>query len=332
MKYEVKFSCGHTATVELFGKTKDRERKIKYFEEQGICPCCYKKQQEAERAAEAAKKENILSQYDLTALPELKGTEKQVKWATELRENLIAETMPFLEELAKSGGKQPKWRTPAGFIERCARILDSKWWIDHRYMDRDELYNTVSMYKEPEKIEYVEKVILYKEYKNNYSDCKTKADSYNPVDKTIVIYVPKSAESEATVDKAEETTNTEWHRVTIYENMIKTRTENSVLIKMPQNSEYKGYVFWYPAKLVRENVNLTLTLSYTADFEFTLKKYGKGRTNYKDVLSEVKISADEFTEIFNNINEALEEKPLVHYPDKLDPEHTEALDELKDKE
>lgn len=51
MKYEIKFSCGHTETVELFGKGSDREKKIKYFEEYGVCSACYKK----ERAEEAQK-------------------------------------------------------------------------------------------------------------------------------------------------------------------------------------------------------------------------------------------------------------------------------------
>lgn len=41
-KYEVKFSCGHTQVIELFGKDKDRQRKIEYFEERGLCKDCYK--------------------------------------------------------------------------------------------------------------------------------------------------------------------------------------------------------------------------------------------------------------------------------------------------
>lgn len=41
-KYEVKFSCGHTQIIELFGKDKDRQRKIEYFEERGLCKNCYK--------------------------------------------------------------------------------------------------------------------------------------------------------------------------------------------------------------------------------------------------------------------------------------------------
>lgn len=41
MKYEVKMSCGHTVTVELFGKSSEREKKLKYYEEHGLCPECY---------------------------------------------------------------------------------------------------------------------------------------------------------------------------------------------------------------------------------------------------------------------------------------------------
>lgn len=48
MKYDVKFSCGHTHTVELFGKTSERERKIKWYEEVAVCPDCYREQKEIE--------------------------------------------------------------------------------------------------------------------------------------------------------------------------------------------------------------------------------------------------------------------------------------------
>lgn len=49
-KYEVKMACGHIHTVELFGKASDRERKIKWLEENGICPDC--KAKEAARGCE----------------------------------------------------------------------------------------------------------------------------------------------------------------------------------------------------------------------------------------------------------------------------------------
>lgn len=40
--YDVKFSCGHEDRVQLVGPDKDRARKIKFFEKEGMCPACYK--------------------------------------------------------------------------------------------------------------------------------------------------------------------------------------------------------------------------------------------------------------------------------------------------
>lgn len=48
MKYEVNMSCGQTVTVDLIGKTADRERKIAYLENQGLCSECYKKMKDEE--------------------------------------------------------------------------------------------------------------------------------------------------------------------------------------------------------------------------------------------------------------------------------------------
>lgn len=42
-KYTITMSCGHEVVKQLFGKSEDRERKIKYYEEYGLCEECYKK-------------------------------------------------------------------------------------------------------------------------------------------------------------------------------------------------------------------------------------------------------------------------------------------------
>ncbi len=41
-KYNITYSCGHEGCAELFGKVTERERKIKWFEAEGLCPECYK--------------------------------------------------------------------------------------------------------------------------------------------------------------------------------------------------------------------------------------------------------------------------------------------------
>lgn len=47
-KYTIKFSCGHEEEKQLFGPNKDRERKIKFFEERGVCSACYRAEKKAE--------------------------------------------------------------------------------------------------------------------------------------------------------------------------------------------------------------------------------------------------------------------------------------------
>ena len=74
-KYEVNYICGHTGVVELFGKEKDRQSKIAWMEKTLSCPDC--------RKAEAKdEKEELLKTFNL---PTLTGSEKQVKWAEDLR-------------------------------------------------------------------------------------------------------------------------------------------------------------------------------------------------------------------------------------------------------
>ena len=61
-KYTILMSCGHEDTIELFGKTADRERKIEYFKSSGLCKECYKKQMQ-----EKAETEGLI--FNATVLP-----------------------------------------------------------------------------------------------------------------------------------------------------------------------------------------------------------------------------------------------------------------------
>lgn len=50
-QYDVTFGCGHSGIVNLVGKNTERERKLRYFEECGMCSDCYRKKKEKEREA-----------------------------------------------------------------------------------------------------------------------------------------------------------------------------------------------------------------------------------------------------------------------------------------
>jgi hypothetical protein len=91
-----------------------------------------------------------------------------------------------------------------------------------------------------------------------------------------------------------------WHRVKFNVQNIEAETEKAVLIKCPHNSEYDGFAFWHPAKLVRDagGKGWFKTFSFTDDFEFKLKKYGKGQFNKSDVIEQTTISAKEMLTVF----------------------------------
>lgn len=115
MKYEIKHSCGHIETVELFGKGEERERKIKWLESQ---PCFECQKAEANAKAEAEAKEN--------GYPELTGTEKQVAWANTLRQQFVDS---YNEKFGASNDQNFAY-----FLNwLIANKTEAKTWIDNRF-------------------------------------------------------------------------------------------------------------------------------------------------------------------------------------------------------
>lgn len=62
-KYTVRFSCGHEEVIELRGKNSDRERKIKNFEEYGICSKCWEEQKNKEASVGCEEVEMLYKEY-----------------------------------------------------------------------------------------------------------------------------------------------------------------------------------------------------------------------------------------------------------------------------
>lgn len=123
-----------------------------------------------------------------------------------------------------------------------------------------------------------------------------------------------------------------WKNININKQNIKAETSKSILIAMPHKSDYDGYQFWHPSKLVREGRNSnSVSIGYTEDFTFRLKKYGKDNK----ILDEDEISASDFEEAFGIMDENIiakqpENEYETHKPDILEPVKTKVLDELKD--
>ena len=106
-KYDVKFSCGHTETIQLVGKIKERERRIEWLENHGLCSECYEAEKKRQFEEQNKKAAEEAKEY---GLPELSGTEKQVAWATTLRQQFIDKVNDLIEDnsLTKYMENKPK--------------------------------------------------------------------------------------------------------------------------------------------------------------------------------------------------------------------------------
>lgn len=94
MKYDVTYSCGHTATVELFGKSEDRERKLHWMETEGMCPDCYNAWLHEENDRKARE---VLG--DIT-LPQLTAkSDKQLAYAECKRNEYILDHVNHIKQL-----------------------------------------------------------------------------------------------------------------------------------------------------------------------------------------------------------------------------------------
>ena len=114
-----------------------------------------------------------------------------------------------------------------------------------------------------------------------------------------------------------------WKKITINKNSVAAETATSVLIKMPNRSEFSGYTFWHPSKLVRVEggKGYFISFSYTDDFDFKVFKQGKNRK----VLSEYRMSPGEIETAFEVVNNELSSRDDEHYllitePVKIDDE------------
>lgn len=84
-KYTVTYHCGHEGTVNLYGKSKEREKTLAYLQTLP-CPDCERKAASAAHEVENRKAMEFAKEQNL---PTLVGSEKQVPWATTIRQVMI---------------------------------------------------------------------------------------------------------------------------------------------------------------------------------------------------------------------------------------------------
>lgn len=133
-KYDVKMSCGHVVTVQLFGKMDDRYKKIDWLEKNGVCTECQKAQKAQEHAEATAK---AAEKATAENLPALTGSEKQINWALTIRAEKMADLDTVYNKIVAAANDDADKIANAkldlqAFKKVFASFTDAKFWIDNR--------------------------------------------------------------------------------------------------------------------------------------------------------------------------------------------------------
>ncbi len=139
-KYDVTYKCGHSGTVDLIGKIKDRESKLSWYQNTASCPDCYKKEIEKQN-------EQKNRSFDL---PPLKGSEKQISWGNKIRLEMIEPILKGNEaqiRMIRSSTKQDE-DTKKAVIDFFNQVIEwiknqdkASWWIDRRMKAWKDIVN-----------------------------------------------------------------------------------------------------------------------------------------------------------------------------------------------
>lgn len=201
-KYDVRFSCGHVATICLYGKEADRQRKIAWYEENGLCPDCYRKQQEEEKKAAA---EKAAAEASSLGLPELIGSPKQIAWADKIRVGIVNTIADCNQQLLKAGedaknsGKGPEVFAD---IDTALRLVDAFSQVISAEKSASKIIGWSQKYTDVVKL-----VLIHNTVKDDIKSGKTNPEELNQefggffAEALKLLYSPKQA-SEAVKEEA----------------------------------------------------------------------------------------------------------------------------------
>ena len=120
-----------------------------------------------------------------------------------------------------------------------------------------------------------------------------------------------------------------WKSFAVSKDSIEISTSKAVLIRMPQKSAYAGFMFWHPAKLVKQGYQLyAKNVIYADNFEFRIFKKGKSYNSQK--VAEKTISAAEMRKAMETMEITIPDPYELHKPELIEPVKVDALEELKD--
>lgn len=141
------FSCGHEGSIEVGGYSDEYRQQAALGKFEGLCPHCQQKKIEEEREKEREEARKVASELNL---PDLKGSEKQIKWALSIRNKVVEDLKPSIDYAEKLFEKDPSNMVAKAYAKMgkdFINIQDSSKWIDYRELDfKNIMINVVSGY------------------------------------------------------------------------------------------------------------------------------------------------------------------------------------------
>lgn len=107
--------CGAEYRVQMYGRASQRKWRVENWD--SLCDDCLARRREEAREAAVKEAEEM-------GLPDLTGTEKQIKWAVTIRDRLV-------KSIEETMQKNPSEYRPEAYDYLCG-ITESSFWIDHR--------------------------------------------------------------------------------------------------------------------------------------------------------------------------------------------------------
>lgn len=141
------FSCGHEDSVEVGGYSDEYRQQVALGKFEGLCPHCQQKKIEEEREKEREEARKVASELNL---PDLTGSEKQIKWALSIRNKVVEDLKPsidYAKKLFEKDSSNIVAKAYAKMGKDFINIQDSSKWIDYRDLDfKNIMINVISGY------------------------------------------------------------------------------------------------------------------------------------------------------------------------------------------
>ena len=146
--YDITFSCGHTEERDLSDCPAGRRNGFASWLRKQVCSDCFKKE-----SAEEFKKEKLEEAYanqDRLELPPLEGTEKQVPWATSVRDQHLMGA--FEEYVRGEDATLSEEEFENEYLVPARAIVHSRWWIDNKDIETEDLKECLDTALEDEEV------------------------------------------------------------------------------------------------------------------------------------------------------------------------------------